>query len=344
MKKHNVRDVAKLAEVSPATVSLVLNNRQGVSEETRQKVLKTLEETGYHLQSRKKTDSPNETGSIRLLIFKSKGLIIEGNEAFFSLLVEAIEASARTRNYQVNITVASREDNLADLISMINANQSDGMIILATEAEKEILEELLKLPMPIVVMDNYYDFLDADYILANNEMISYKAVRHLYDLGHRDIGYIYNGIKNTNQEKRWNAFEKTLSALGLQIKKEHVLRLGPAYEDAYRTMSELLKKGISLPTAYFAESDNIAIGMMRALKESGISVPEDVSIVGLDNIPFCDMAEPPLTSVEVNKSMMGYLSVKRLVEMIQSDSQCLRTEIGCEVVVRGSTAPPKGTQ
>jgi len=332
-----LKDVAKKLNVSPATVSLVINNKPGVGKETRQRVLQALAEMGYEptiLQKSALNNSNNK--NIRFIIYKKHGLVVS-DTPFFSALMEGIDQEARKNGYNLVISYMNEKENREEILRIIEESPLDGIIILATEMRPEDLQEFKKLPVPIVVLDSYFKEEKVDTVIINNIQGAYEATKYLISMGHTEIGYLHSSVWINNFDEREEGFIKALNEHNIKFNKKYVFSLESTLEGSYRDMLKLLESRIELPTACFADNDIIAFGAIKALKEKGVKLAKDISIVGFDDMPFCEMTEPPLTTIRVYKQSMGRLAVKRLIEKINDRSDIvIKMEVATELVERKS--------
>ncbi|MDF2986404.1 MAG: LacI family transcriptional regulator [Eubacterium sp.] len=334
--KLTVKDIAKAANVSPATVSNALNNRKGVSEEIKQNVLKAARELGYI----KETASDKNT--IRLVIFKRHGYVVN-DTPFFSSLIEGIEKECRLQGYELLIShISIMEKDFGEIIAGLNNDSTSGMLILATEMLREDLELFSNYRNPIVLLDSCLRDSNINSVLINNEDASFRATSYLIENGHAEIGYIGSSAFIKNFFYRRQGFLDALHEFKIAVKKEYLISVEPTMEGAYRDMAVFLQNNKSLPTAFFADNDTIAFGVMRALKEKGINIPRDVSIIGFDDMPFCEITSPRLTTVKVFKQEMGSTAVKRLMAlMIENNGTSQKIQINTELIIRDSVLKQK---
>ena len=180
-------------------------------------------------------------------------------------------------------------------------------------------------------------------VLMNNESSSRQATEYLIGKGHRKIGYLKGSVRILNFVRRCRGFQQVMQENGLDG-DEFVITVGPSIVDSYKAMQEYVAAKKPLPTAFFADNDMIALGAMKALQEGGYKVPEDISIIGFDDIPFCEAFNPGLTTMKVHNKELGEVAVHMLVELIDNngnDGLCRCTEIYNELIERGSVASPK---
>lgn len=182
--------------------------------------------------------------------------------------------------------------------------------------------------------------MPVDIIAIDNEGGTRTAVNHLIETGHTTIGTIMSSIKNANFIERHNTFLNTLEKNGLTPKEKHFFPVRPTQTGSYEDMLKILEKNPAFPRALFAENDIIASGAIRAMKEKGITLPEEVSIVGFDDLAFCEIIDPPLTTIRVFKRRLTQLAVQRLIERINGHvPEFIRVRVGTDLVVRKSVLP-----
>lgn len=332
-----LKDVADRLNISTATVSLVLNNKPGVSEETRQRVLKLIQELGYDTNILSKPALKNNK-NIRFVIYKKHGKVVS-DTPFFSTLMEGIEQEARKDGYNLVITYVTESENKQEVLRIIEENPLEGMIILATEMLPEDLQPFTRLGIQLVILDRYFKGESLDTVMINNTEGAYEATKHLIDMGHSEIGYLHSTVRIKNFEERKEGYSQALKDYAIKENKKYMFNLGSTLEDAYVDMSNILKSDQERPTAFFADNDIIAFGAIKAIKEYGLKIPEDISIIGFDDMPFCEIIEPALTTVKVYKQRMGMLAVKRLLEKLEGNApEFIKLEIGTELVVRKSVS------
>lgn len=331
--KTIMQDIAKIAGVSPGTVSNALNNRKGVGKETKEKIIKIAEEMGYFRNSKK-----NEGKVIRLIKYKKNGHIV-ADTPFFSSLIEACEKECRENGYELLISqVVYGEDTKEDVYKIINSNKSDGILLLATEMDESDFKHFDNIETPIVVLDSYFKELNYDYVVINNSKGAYSATKHLINKGHKNIGLLGSNIEIKNFEYRFEGYKNTLESFDLVLNEKNNIYVDPTMEGAYSDFKIYLEENKeNLPTAIFALNDIMALGAIKAMNEVGINVPEDVSLIGFDDIPFSSYSNPELTTVKVHTKTMGKTAVKRLIEVIENDTEIsLKIEIDTEFIERQS--------
>ena len=327
--KVNIKTLSQLTGFSPATVSNALNNKKGVNKETAEKILSAARETGYL--------SENRINSIKLIIYRASGTIVN-DSPFFSYLIEGVEEEARNFDYDTLVCNLSRQaPDFSDRVAGLCNDASSALLILATELEREDALRFQSALSPVVMLDNWYEDLDFNSVLIDNTDAACNAVRYLIGKGHRKIGYLQGSYRIKNFYYRQSGYKRTLFENGLEVSPEYTFSLTPSMEGAHRDMLQALQDNPPLPTAFFADNDMIALGAIRALQQCGYRVPEDISIVGFDDLPFCAISDPPLTTVRVQNFQMGQAAVRRLIELAEYGSgYCTKVQIRSHFIERGS--------
>lgn len=330
-----IREIATIAGVSPAAVSLVINNKKGVSEETRRRVLSVVDEFGYVTTNQKKKV---ERFRVMVLKYRAHGIALEENQGFISSIIDRIEGECRRYAYELMMGICDAH-SAESCIRELMVNPPDGVILIGTELQQEDYALLDLFTVPVVVLDNHIQRGNVDSIVMANEYLMSTLVRYLYDLGHRDIGYFKFTQAVNNCDERYVGYLEELSRLGLTPPEPIYLK--PTVDGAFEDMKNLIKSGAYVPHgAVVSDNDSVAIGAMKAIREAGYSIPEDLSIVGFDDIPFSAVTMPALTTMRISRSVMGTLAVDLLRKRIKHpDWPGMHIQIGGKLVVRNSTRP-----
>ncbi|MCI9457353.1 MAG: LacI family transcriptional regulator [Oscillospiraceae bacterium] len=335
-----VKDLAKMLGVSPATVSLALNNKAGISQATRQRIFDKLSELGY--SDRIPIPAAENPLNIRLVIYKKHGLVVSDTH-FFSQVIEGINLAARRYGYNLLVTYLTGQDSREEQRRLASLAPCSGVILLATELEAGDLSPFLELDIPIVLLDSYFETVDADCIVINNAQGAAEAVRHLLEKGHREIGYLHSSAHINNFRERREGMESALHAAGLELTEKMIFPVEPSVEGARRSLAKLLEAPDRLPTAFFADNDLIAIGAAQAFRDVGLRIPEDISLIGFDDMPIAEIMEPPLSTIHVPKQRLGMLAVYRLVSCINGETdESVKIEVRTRLTARGSVSSRRG--
>lgn len=327
------KELAKQMNLSEAAVSMALNNKPGVSTQTRKKVIELAKELGYDFSRIAEVkDTPHTKGHFSLIIFKKHGVIVN-DTPFFHQLTESIEQTCRKIQYQLHINYLYQDDTYVKQVQ--NLSLYDGVLLLATEMRKEDFIPFEELNCPLVVIDTYYQSIPYDCVLINNFQGAYQATNYIIRKTKAQPGYLRSSYSIGNFDERADGFFKAIRENGMSPSKSQVLHLSPSLDGSYEDMVSLLAEGEKPSRCYFADNDNIAAGAMKALKEKGYHIPKDVAILGFDDMPFCTYIEPALTTVNVPKQYLGSIAVERLLQIIQSPkSYPLKIEVSTSIVKR----------
>jgi DNA-binding LacI/PurR family transcriptional regulator len=335
--RMNLKEIAEKADVSQATVSLVLNNRKGVGQKKRELVKSLLLDNGYKINSAVK---PAKQNSIRLLKMKKHGKLVDGNPGFVTGIIDSIEKECKKTGYNLIISNCDIA-HINDAAEIVNENPTDGLLILGTELDNDDdLKFLSHTKTPVVIIDNFMPMKNISCITMNNTEAIYSSVKHLLELGHSNIGFLANKIPSNNCQDRFIGFKKSLRENGHKVDDSIIYNVMPTTEGSYESIKELLQNGVKFPSALVANNDSIALGAMKAFKEYKIKIPDEISIIGFDNIPFSSISDPPLTTIDVPRIDIGIWAVRFLCDRIKyPKSAVTKMLVNTTLLVRSSTAP-----
>ena len=340
METITIKDIAKRLNVSPATVSLALNGRPGVNEQTREKVLTLAQELNYNgnIGEHKtlKRKAQKNFGNIGFLVYKRHGRVITDSE-FFTALISSVELAARTQNYTILLTYCIGDKEILNTIKRLRSSNIVGLLILGTELAEEDAELFYKLNLPIVILDCDILGCELDTVTIHNEDGIWRGMKYLYEQGHREIGYLHSSFSIRNFEQRRLGYENCLERFCLDRESQKIFLVEPTIEGTCADICELVNQGIKFPSAMVADNDLIALGAMKAFAQCGIKVPDDVSIIGFDNIPMTTVIEPQLTSVNVSCETLGKLAIRQLLRRKKNPSDIpQRISVGTNLNIRSS--------
>jgi LacI family transcriptional regulator len=334
----NSKEIAKIVGVSRSTVSRVINNYSNVPEETREKVMKAIKEYNYQPNNSARVLAGKQTNTIGLFIVSicdkdNPKRIYQNN--YFAPFVDAVIDEANTRDYYVLSHTIYKEEDYSKIQNTFAQKRIDGAIIIGTEDNTVAASNLLNCEHPIVLVD--YDFKEivgkqhskTNITVINNADYegTEEAVKHLIKLGHKDIGIIAGRTNTYSGKSRLEAFNAIMEKSGLQVKEEFVLKGEFIKATTYKEVRKLVKAG-KLPTAFFSCNDDMALVAMEVFQEEGIRVPEDISIIGFDDVPIASRIRPALTTVTVPVYDMAAKSVVSIISAIeQGDKGTIKSYI-----------------
>lgn len=308
--KASIRKISELTGFSPATISNALNRKKGVNKETSEMIFKVAKEIGYENEYR--------ISRIKLVIYKVNGSIID-NSPFFTNLLEGVEMECRESGYDMIVcNLDKRSADFEQRLEEILSDKATAVIMLGTEALDEDFERFKDARCPMVILDSWYTSMDFNGVLINNADSAKNAVEYLIRKGHREIGYLRGAFRIKAFSARSSGYSRALYKHGIPVKEDYIVTLSTTMDGAYKDMLNYLEGSPKLPTSFFADNDMIALGAMKALIEKGYRVPEDVSLIGFDDLSSCEISTPRLTTIRVFKQEMGQIAVRRLLEVIRN--------------------------
>jgi LacI family repressor for deo operon, udp, cdd, tsx, nupC, and nupG len=326
-------DVAKLANVSPATVSRVLSNPDMVSKKTRDKVLEVIKQVNYkpHIVARQ-----FRTKETRIILV----VVPDITSAFFAEVLRGIEHIAIENGYQVILGDTENDiEREKEYINLLLQKQADGMVLLTARLDKEELEEISE-HFPVVLACEYVDGLNVPTVSIDNISSSRKATEHLIQLGHTKIAHISGPINVILSRDRLRGYQQAMISHDLEVNPAYVQEGDFTFESGYHQMLKLLALETP-PTAVFVFNDEMAMGTIKAVKDSGLKVPEDIAIVGFDNIRMSNVYEPNLSTIDQPKYQIGKKAMELLLNLINGEEITKRKFVmRDDLIIRESSGKP----
>jgi LacI family transcriptional regulator len=315
-----IRDVAQQAQVSVTTVSHVINGTRFVSDDARARVQAAIAALNYVPSAVARSLKSNRTHTV--------GMMIPNNSnPYFAEIIRGIEDACFAAGF--NVILCNSDDDphkQATYVRLLSEKQVDGLIVLSSGGDPELLDTLRTANMPLVVVDREIDDLVADLVEVNHEAGARMATEHLLWLGHRRIACIAGPEALSPARQRVQGYRRALEAAGLPFDERRVSRGGFTPEGGHQAMQALLAQR-PRPTAVFASNDLMAIGALCAAAQAGLRVPQDVSVVGFDDIALAAYGNPPLTTIAQPKQKTGELAARLLMQRIAGPGRALQREI-----------------
>ena len=331
-----INDVAKLANVSNATVSHVINETRKVNPETIEKVQWAIKELNYQPNAMARC---LKTGNSRLIGVLNYYSI----DMYFAEVLTSLEGAAYQAGYDVMLRHTERDgENQGDAISAWINKNIDGLIINSPLIDDQFYELIERVNCPCVLMHIEDERFKGDIIRGNDMQASEEAVKYLIGLGHKRIACI-SGIayKYHTASYRKKGYEKALLEAGIPVREEYIVYTDYNIDEGYEAFKTLMSLP-EPPTAIFTYYDLLAVGAIRAAADIGIKVPEDVSIMGYDDIRLAKYTSPRLTSINQNKQRIGEMAIQLIVDRIQDNTLPPgHVVLPMNLVVRESTGPAK---
>ena len=341
----NIYDVARQAKVSTATVSKVISNTPYVSEPTRQRVLQAIVELGYSPRLAARSLTGNRTFVIGLAIPYEPNYLF--SDPFLLQIIQGIEETANERDYNLLLSTARHSNPQSAYNRLLNTGYVDGVIILETSGGKELDRKLQESGMPRVSLgypltnshDNDQES-GGQAVHSDDYDGALQATRHLLALGHRRIGVI-NGPANlmVAMEERLRGYRDGLKEFGLTFDPALMVYGDYTLESGYPSAQKLLKLD-PRPTAIFSFNDRMAVGALRYAREQGLRVPQDLSLIGFDDIELARASDPALTTIRQLAVEMGQTAALRLFNQINNERDSHNEVVlPIEFIIRSSTGP-----
>lgn len=334
--KMTVRKIAALAGVSPAAVSLVLNDKPGVRPELREKLTVLLQENGYTI--RKKEE--NASKRILYLCYKDTVQVPYIRNEFAPRIMEGVENICRQKNYSLSVVTAT-DETLDNILETACEEQFDGIIFLGTEYRCNDYQRYESFPLPLIFIDHHIYGYGINTLTTDSEAGSYQALSYLKALGHTEIGYITSTQPYGTFHDRKDYYFQMMKRLDLEINDDYIYYVDYFKEDLQKELRDQFEKRNKFPTAFVAGNDILGASAFFTLTQMGYRIPEDISIIGFDNSTAARMTSPQLTTIHVKMERFGELAVERLLQMIEDNNhEILKIHTGTSLTVRGTTAAP----
>ncbi|EOM2730637.1 DNA-binding transcriptional regulator CytR [Escherichia coli] len=326
-----MKDVALKAKVSTATVSRALMNPDKVSQATRNRVEKAAREVGYLPQPMGRNVKRNESRTILVIV-------PDICDPFFSEIIRGIEVTAANHGYLVLIgDCAHQNQQEKTFIDLIITKQIDGMLLLGSRLPFDAsIEEQRNLP-PMVMANEFAPELELPTVHIDNLTAAFDVVNYLYEQGHKRIGCIAGPEEMPLCHYRLQGYVQALRRCGIMVDPQYIARGDFTFEAGSKAMQQLLDLP-QPPTAVFCHSDVMALGALSQAKRQGLKVPEDLSIIGFDNIDLTQFCDPPLTTIAQPRYEIGREAMLLLLDQMQGQHVGSGSRLmDCELIIRGST-------
>ena len=325
--------IATEAGVSIPTVSKVLNSRPDVSRATRDRVAAVLERHGYEIRMRPRM----ATGFLDMRV-------VNLDQAWSEAVVRGAAEAAKAHGKDLVLAVEPDPEDCDEWVMHALERGSDGLLSVVAVPSPEARQQLAEAGIPLVVVDPLHRMPEGTFsIAATNFQGAFDAAQHLIELGHRRIATITGPLDQDNGIARLAGFQAALQQAGVPVDDGLIIRTQYGIDQGYDATRILLTRE-SRPTAIFAASDDSALGAIRALREADLRIPDDMSVIGFDDLPHSSWIDPPLTTIRQPLAQMGSAAVDVIVRVRagRHPHPAARTELSTTLVVRSSTAPLRG--
>ncbi len=333
-----IKDVAKAANVSPSTVSRVIADSPRISEKTKKKVRKVMEELGYHPNFIARSLA-NQSTQVIGVVFPSSGNLAFQNP-FFSEVLRGISEAAHEKHYGIQLTTGVTEEEIyQDVVRMVQGGRVDGVILLYSKIRDHVIDYLLEKDFPFVMVGKPYEHVDKiTHVDNDNVEAARETTEYLLKLGHQRIGFIGGDKHLMVTVTRLEGYKQALQKAKMPIRKEYII-----HEDFLESGGKQgTLKLLSLPeppTALIVTDDLMALGVLQTVLQYGLEVPRDLSVVSFNNALIARLANPPLSSVYIGILDLGVEAVKQLIAKIENKREPVkRVIIPHELIIRSSCA------
>jgi len=330
-RQVSIKDIARLAHVSHPTVSRALQNSPLVNPKTAEKIRRIAEQAGYRPSAVARGLVTRRTRTIGLVVTTVA-------DPFTSEVFSGIEHEAHDRGYCVFLAESNADPQREkEVVRTFAERRVDGIIVTSSRVGALYLPLLSEMMVPIVLLNDQYPGAFVHSVMIRNQEGSRAAASHLIGLGHRRIAYLGDQTGYQSDAERCAGYREALEAAGIVFTPELVVQGDGKPEGGQRAMNQLLALR-NPPTAVCCYNDMTALGAMRAIRLHGLRVPEDISVVGFDDLFFASYTDPPLTTVRQPMRCMGKLAMESLFKLMSGDESEIRIKVDAELIVRESTA------
>jgi LacI family transcriptional regulator len=327
-----MKHIAKKAKVSVVTVSRALNNRPDINPDTKKRILKIAHDLHYTADQLARGLVTRKTRTI--------GVLVPDNvDAFYAAVVQGIGDECRERGYGIFLwnTLDSADKEL-EYLQQAREKRTDGILLYPVQSDKRYLNALKQSPSPIVFLNRHTDDPLFDHVMNDNVHGAYLAVHHLIHKGHRNIVYVCAKQNSSTGEERIAGCRKAIAEAGISSDSLELLFCEESIESSYRLVKELMGRE-NRPSAIFMWDDRLAVSAMKAIHEMGLRIPDDVAIVGYDDIEIAAYMYPPLTTVHQPSHLIGETAARILLNKLEAETSSPTQKIVLkpELVIRQTT-------
>ena len=331
-----IYDIAKLANVSPATVSKVINNYTDVSEKTRAKVKRILKEQDFQPTFQAQCLSTKKSWTLGMVYSEDSNIGLK--HPFFSSVIQSFKTEAEKNGFSLLFGCKNDRLNINTFLQYFKHKSVDGIAIICSRSDDKEVQEIINSSFPTVVIDMLSNKTSS--VVSDNKQGCKLAIQYLYDMGHRRIAHI-TGMSEKSihwiSNIRKDSYINEMKNLKLPIKKGYI-QYGNNFdfESGYKSMNNLLQLK-EIPTAVFTAGDKLALGAIECIKDSGLNVPDDISVIGFDDIELCKYVTPKLTTVKQSCDNIGITAAQLLIDQINKKEKINKQKIiPVDLIIRDS--------
>ena len=329
--KLTIEEIAKRANVSIATVSRIINHKNNVKEETRQKVIQAMEELDFHPQASSGLSNKQSTTILMC--------VPEFRNPFFCPVIDGAQKAAYRHGYHLLFLQAKDlYTEFNDFAAILKKHSIAGVILLSSVTSVELAQDL-SFHCPVVMCSEYCEESDIPFVSIDDRAAAEQATEYLISTGRRKIALMNSSLQNKYARHREKGYRQALEKAGLVPNENWIVHLSSVTYNLAMSHALHILRQPDRPDAFFAAADVFAVGIMKAVRKAGLRIPQDVAVIGFDNIELSNMTDPPLSTVEQPSYQIGYQACELLVEKMENPNAKSRQIIlDTELIIRGSTS------
>ncbi|KIL50177.1 LacI family transcription regulator [Jeotgalibacillus alimentarius] len=321
MMSVTIKDVAKVANVAPSTVSRVIANNPRISEQTKVKVREAMEQLGYHPNFIARSLANQSTQVIGLVTPGSSDVFFQN--PFFPTVLRGLNEGAHEHQYALQLVTGKSEDDIYNgVVQMVQGGRVDGVILLYSKVEDRIVTYLQERNFPFVMIGKPYKMAESiTHVDNDNIQAGFDATEFLIGMGHERIAYIGGDKQLVVTVERLQGYKDALAQAGLPYRESYTVHESFLLEGGKDAICALMELPVSdRPTALLVTDDLMSLGVLNTLSELDMTVPEDISMISFNNVLFSEMSRPPLTSVDINIFQLGFEASAQLIKRVEDKS------------------------
>ena len=317
MNKTTIKDVAKIADVSPSTVSRVISDSPNISQETKERVKKVMEKINYHPNKIARSLVNQQTNTIGLVMSRSTDMAF--SNPFFSEIISGIARIAKSKHY--NLLISASEDyytEYEETIELVKNGSVDGLLLMASRINDQLLKSLQSFNEPFVLIGRSPEHTDIPRIDNDNIKAAFKMVKYLIEKNNKDIAIISGPAEYIVSQDRIHGYKTALAEYNINYNSNLIQYTDFSYESGYQAAEKLLNLQQNIDVI-FALDDLLAISAINCIKDKNLDIPENIGVVGFNDQPIASYIEPNLTTVKVPIMDMGLKATEMLIKMINNN-------------------------
>jgi DNA-binding LacI/PurR family transcriptional regulator len=331
-----IKEVAKIAGVSPSTVSRVISDSPRISGDTKKIVREAMESLGYHPNAIARSLVSKATKTLGIVMPQSTESAFLN--PFFPQALSGVSAAAHEQGYCILLSTGNDEkEQLESIESIVMGGRVDGVIIMYSAVDNEVLDALEKINTPVVVIGKPLKAKGTLYVDNDNVEASFKVTEKLIKNGHKKIALMSGSFKFVFSLDRLDGYMNALNRYNIPLKKDYIIELSEFLKESGYSMAKGLLELEERPTALVVTDDVVAFGAMDAIKEKGLKIPQDIEIMSFNNVPSAELTQPSLTSVDIDAFSLGYEASKLIIERIKGEVETDRVIIPTKIIYRESS-------